>query len=69
MTDEHFDASYRQRDGGYDDCVMREAVSKVKPKRYNVLKFNCQDYADALRAMYRTLINDIEVVCRCKNNK
>ena len=63
---------YTQRDGGYDDCVMREAVARVKPTRYNAYslgfsaKYNCQDYADELRTMYWQLKDDPEVRCKCK---
>lgn len=63
---------YMPRDGGYDDCVMREAVARVKPARYNAYslgfsaKYNCQDYADELRAMYWQLKDDPEARCKCK---
>ena len=66
---------YSQRDGGYDDCVMRIAVDKVKPDHYQLTwvgsktKCNCQDYAAALRAKYRELENDPEVKCKCRKGK
>ena len=60
---------YIQRDGGYDDCVMREAVAKVKPGRYGVVGYNCQDYADALRSMYWELLKDSVSICKCKKLK
>ena len=58
---------YTQRDGGYDDCIMRIAQSMVNPDHYQLTwlgaktKCNCQDYADALRAKYREIKDDPEV--------
>ena len=66
---------YVQRDGGYDDCIMRFAVSKVNPQHYQLTWFgkkskcNCQDYASALRAKYRELENDAEIRCKCKKGE
>ena len=57
--------------GGYDDCVMRIAVEKVDPSPYSLLgspfkkKYNCQDYADALREKYYEIRNSKEVRCKC----
>ena len=59
--------------GTYDDCVMREAVKNVQPKPYNVFTFqgrttgqyNCQDYADDLRAEYYRLLLDLKIRCKC----
>jgi hypothetical protein len=62
---------YTRRDGGYNDCVMRIAESKVSVDHYQLTwvggrtKCNCQDYADMLRAKYRELENDPEVKCKC----
>ena len=56
---------------GFDDCVMREAVKRVKPKPYSLLglgapeKYNCQDYAQDLRDEYYRLLMDPEVMCKC----
>lgn len=58
--------------GGYDDCIMRIAVDKVKPPPYSLvgspfnMKYNCQDYADSLRAKYNEIRHSKEVRCRCK---
>ena len=32
-------------------------------------KFNCQDYADALRKEYSNLLNNEEILCKCKLQK
>ncbi len=62
--------------GGYDDCIMRLAVGKVSrgQKPYSMLgifgeKYNCQDYADALRAKYLEIKNSQEVKCKCKKKR
>jgi RHS repeat-associated protein len=59
-------------DTGWNDCVMRMAVANVKPSTYCLLgkkgpteKYNCQDWADAVRTEYRRLINDPKVVTTC----
>ena len=60
--------------GWYNDCVMRKAVDRVKPKPYSLIgnvftrreQYNCQDYADALRAKYRELMRDKKIRCECK---
>ena len=67
---------YIVTDDGYDDCVMREAVARVKPKPYCTIGFapshdNCQSYASLLRSKYSELINDPKIQCKCfgKRNK
>ena len=60
--------------GWYNDCVMRKAVDQVNPKPYSLIgnvftrkeQYNCQDYADDLRAKYRELMRDKKVRCECK---
>jgi len=59
-------------DTGWNDCVMRKAVANVKPSSYCLLgkpgkteKYNCQDWADAVRAEYRRLMKDTKVVAAC----
>lgn len=59
-------------DTGWNDCVMRKAVANVKPTSYCLLgkpgkteKYNCQDWADAVRAEYRRLVKDPQVVSSC----
>ena len=59
--------------GGYDDCIMRLAVAEVDRVRppYSMLgifdsKYNCQDYASALRAKYAELVGTKEARCKCK---
>ena len=61
---------YVVTDDGYDDCVMREAVARVKPKSYCTVGFvpghdNCQTYASLLRSKYNELINDPKIQCKC----
>lgn len=58
--------------GHYNDCVMRKAVDSVKPKPYTLIgsnQYNCQDYADDLRAKYRELIRDKKIRCECRLDK
>jgi len=50
-------ATYKTREGGYDDCVMRKAYKKVTPLPYFELGFNCQAWADAVRKEYWKLYN------------
>jgi len=63
---------YQKRDGGYNDCIMRIAMSMVDPSHYQLTwigkrtKCNCQDYADALRRKYREIKDDPAVKCKCK---
>ncbi|MBR2679445.1 MAG: RHS repeat-associated core domain-containing protein, partial [Exiguobacterium sp.] len=54
--------------GHFNDCVMRKAVQSVQPIDYKLRgagHYNCQDYADALRAKYNELIKDKEIRCEC----
>ena len=59
--------------GRFNDCVMRKAVAQVTPGTYSLLgnskknipQYNCQDYAEALRAKYNELIKDKKVRCEC----
>ena len=43
---------------GFDDCIMRKAVARVRPLPYSLLggtdrvKYNCQDWAEEVRMMY-----------------
>ena len=65
-------AGYVVTSGGYDDCIMRIAVEKVKSPPYSAIgslrnmKYNCQDYAASLRSKYREIKNSKEARCRCK---
>ena len=59
-------------DTGWNDCVMRKAVANVKPSSYCLLgkpgkteKYNCQDWADAVRAEYRRLMKDTKIIAAC----
>ncbi len=52
---------------------MRKAVQNVPLRPYSLLgkpgpidKFNCQDWADAVRQEYNKLANDPKVKCECK---
>ena len=66
---------YVKYDKGYDDCIMREAVKRVKPDHYQMTrigarsKCNCQDYADALRRKYGELEKDPKVRCKCRKGR
>ena len=63
--------------GIYNDCVMRKAISQVSPLPYSLLgdskkgipQYNCQNYADALRAKYNELIFDKKIRCECGLDK
>ena len=64
------DGYYRRNQAEYDDCVMKEAEKRVPKPPYSLLgwgrpKYNCQDYADALRREYYKLLDDKEVRCKC----
>ena len=65
-------SGYRRRDSRhYDDCIMKEAQKLVSPPPYSFIgwgspKYNCQDYADALRRKYDELKNDRKIKCKCK---
>ena len=49
----------------YNDCVMREAVKRVKLKRYHLLGNNCQNWADDVRDEYDIIENDPLVIFKC----
>ena len=54
----------------YDDCIMHEAQSRIPKPPYSLIgfgapKYNCQDYAAALRKKYAELENDEEVKEKC----
>ena len=63
---------YSRRDyREYDDCIMKEAQSRVTTPPYSLLglgrpKYNCQDYADNLRRMYDAIKDDPAVKCKCR---
>ena len=71
----HFQTQYVpiEGKGAYNDCVMREAVKNVQPRPYKLWtwsgrptgQYNCQDYADDLRAEYYKLLLDIKIRCKC----
>ena len=76
MPDEKFAEGYVRTDPKtYDDCIMAEAVKRVKPTHYQLTwfgpdtKYNCQDYAAELRRVYYILENDKEVKCKCKRGQ
>ena len=55
----------------YDDCIMHEAEKLVSPPPYSLIrlgspKYNCQDYADALRRKYDEIKDDPQIKCKCK---
>lgn len=71
----HFQLQYVpiEGKGAYNDCVMREAVKNVQARPYNMWtlsgrptgQYNCQDYADDLRAEYYKLLLDLKIRCKC----
>ena len=72
--DEEFSSSYIKVSGGYNDCVMRIATTRVSTPMYSLIgnlfngfrdKFNCQDYAEELRKEYAKLLQDPKVRCKC----
>jgi hypothetical protein len=59
-------------DSGWNDCLMREAVKRVPKRRYKLLwergsnyKYNCQNWADEVRRVYRQLLQDPAIIERC----
>ena len=73
MRDEKFANGYVRTDTKtYDDCIMDEAIKRVKPTHYQMTwfgsnsKYNCQDYATALRREYSVLEKDKKVKCKCR---
>jgi RHS repeat-associated protein len=64
-------SGYRKIKTGYNDCVMRIAVAQTKTKPYSLLgigspkKFNCQDFAEAVRKKYSELVRDITIRAKC----
>ncbi len=64
-------AKFVKTSSGYNDCVMREAVSRVRPKPYSLVgsltreKYNCQNYAEDVRSEYWKLLMDDEVQRKC----
>ena len=66
---------YRRRDKvEYDDCIMHEAERLVSPPPYSLIgfgapKYNCQDYADALRRKYDELKDDPRIKCKCRRRE
>jgi hypothetical protein len=53
---------------------MKEAEKLVKPPPYSLIgwgtpKYNCQDYADALRRKYDEIKDDPKVKCKCKKGE
>ena len=72
--DEEFSSEYVQTSGGYNDCVMRIATTRVSGNIYSLFgnfflffhdKYNCQDYAEELRKEYYRLLQDSKVRCKC----
>ncbi|MCC5788121.1 MAG: hypothetical protein JJT75_00670 [Opitutales bacterium] len=65
-------SGYRSpHDSGWNDCIMRKAVAAAPLQDYCLLgkpgteKFNCQDWADAVRTEYRRLVQDADVIKEC----
>ena len=48
---------------GFNDCIMRKAVRRLRPRPYDLLggygrvKYNCQDWAEEVRLMYYSIKN------------
>ena len=68
-------SGYRTKDPThYDDCIMKEAEKLVTPPPYSLIgwgspKYNCQDYAAALRRKYDEIKDDPKIKCKCKKGK
>jgi RHS repeat-associated protein len=64
-------SGYRKTKTGFNDCVMRIAITKVSAKPYSLLglgkpkKYNCQDYMEAIRKKYYELMSDPDIRRRC----
>lgn len=64
-------SKYKCREGGYDDCIMREAVKIADVGDYcligkpGVRKNNCQDWADRVKTVYKVLESDPEIIEKC----
>ena len=64
-------SSYRKTRTGYNDCVMRIAVAQTPTKPYSLLgwgkpkKFNCQDFAEAVRRKYSELVRKPSIQKQC----
>lgn len=63
---------HTSHDTGWNDCVMRKAIKKAPLKPYCLLgkpgpvdKYNCQDWAEAVRNEYRRLIIDPQIIKKC----
>ena len=68
-------SGYRTKDPThYDDCIMKEAEKLVTPPPYSLIgwgspKYNCQDYAAALRRKYDEIKDNPKIKCKCKKGK
>jgi hypothetical protein len=68
---------YRTTRTGYDDALLRRAVINVIPKPYYLLwhpfskkeKYNCQDWAEDVRAEYERLKHEHERVTSMEKQK
>jgi len=61
-------SGYRKTDSGWNDCLMRIAAANVPARGYCLLgkgapKFNCQDWAAAVRTEYRRLVEAGSITC------
>ena len=59
---------------GWKDCIMRQALKNLGNASGNYCllgapgareKFNCQDWADAMRAEYDKILNDPSALASC----
>jgi len=72
---ENSEKGYSRRDmREYDDCIMREAERLVPNPPYSLIglghpKYNCQDYADALRRKYDEIKNNKSIQNKCMRCK
>jgi RHS repeat-associated protein len=64
-------SGYRKIRTGYNDCVMRIAVAQTPTKPYSLLgwgklkKFNCQDFAEAVRRKHSELVRRSSIRKKC----
>jgi RHS repeat-associated protein len=67
VSPDPFPFGYKISDGGYNDCIMRIAVSmNAWPgSQYRLYCTNCQRWSLAVRATYNDLAKDHEIIQKC----
>ncbi|SBT05589.1 hypothetical protein ACCAA_230002 [Candidatus Accumulibacter aalborgensis] len=67
VSPDPFPFGYKRADGGYNDCIMRIAVSmNAWPgSQYRLYCTNCQRWSTEVRATYNELARDPEILKQC----